>query len=195
MFIISLGGLSESGKSSVGIYLEQKGFCRIKIVNIEKEIMIEKGIIKSYQTPEEMDFDILYANEEWAYATFFEKLKIRMKKKNCEFASIESIYRPGLSRYLKKILGDDYICIYFEVPLEIRVRREFERLKKNACCYSLMEVDEMTRHKDEFKKKHSADKIQYIADCIIDNSLSKEILFQKIDGLVDDIRARNSKSI
>lgn len=35
--IISLGGMSESGKSTSGIYLSKLGVIRLKIISIEKQ--------------------------------------------------------------------------------------------------------------------------------------------------------------
>lgn len=41
--IFAIGGLSESGKSSVGRYLDSKGIVRLKFVAFYKEIMEEEN--------------------------------------------------------------------------------------------------------------------------------------------------------
>ena len=101
MILFSLGGLSESGKSSVGIYLESLGFLRIKIKTIEKEMMLESGLIESESdATNENLYNLLYKNQNLAIQTFINKLEKKIGPN--KYATIESIYRPKLHVFFKR---------------------------------------------------------------------------------------------
>ena len=186
MLIVALGGLSESGKSSVGLYLQQNGFERVKIVSIEREMMVERGIIKPHDILKERHFDILYKNMLEACEDFWKKLKVRMDKVNSQYATIESIYRPELSSFLKQKLKERYLFLYFEAPFSSRVAREYQRLLKEQSCENidLETVTEQVRKKDGFKIKHQANQIKQIADYIIYNTGTEEALYKKVDAII-----------
>lgn len=187
MFIISLGGLSESGKSTAAIYLQSKGFCRIKIIDIENEIMIERGIIKKNEIAKEHHFDVLYENSENTFNEFIFKLRAKLDCSKASYATIESIYRPELSVFLKNILPNKYLCIYLEVPLKTRIEREYNRLIKDGSDkVKYCHVEKIVKEKDEFKVKHNAHRIKEIADYIVNNSHSLDSLLQKVDVILKE---------
>ena len=168
--MFSLGGLSECGKSAAGIYFDSIGIKRMKIIAIEKEMMIERN----YQFtghPSEQDFTNLYAKDtEQVFKEFLYRLIGKMQEENIHYASIESLYRSELGVYLKKELGPKMMNIYIEAPLEVRAQREYQKQTiDNGKDFTFDEIVEQTKNKDQFKIKHGALKVKDIADIIVNN--------------------------
>ncbi|KJY56753.1 hypothetical protein [Lactobacillus melliventris] len=168
--MFSLGGLSECGKSAAGIYFDSIGIKRMKIIAIEKEMMIERN----YQFtghPSEQDFTNLYAKDtEQVFKEFLYRLIGKMQEENIHYASIESLYRSELGVYLKKELGPKMMNIYIEAPLEVRSQREYQKQTiDNGKDFTFDEIVERTKNKDQFKIKHGALKVKDIADIIVNN--------------------------
>lgn len=168
--MFSLGGLSECGKSAAGLYFDSIGIKRMKIIAIEKEMMLERN----YQFtghPTENDFKKLYANNpEQIFREFLYRLIGKMQEAGTHYASIESLYRSELGAYLKKELGAKMLNIYIEAPLEVRAKREFKKQTiDNGKNYTFDEIVERTKKKDQFKIKHGALRVKEIADIIVNN--------------------------
>ena len=168
--LFSLGGLSESGKSAAGIYFDSIGIKRMKIIAVEKEMMIERN----YQFtghPSEQDFTNLYAKDtEKVFKEFLYRLIGKMQDENIHYASIESLYRSELGVYLKKELGSKMMNIYIEAPLEVRSQREYKKQTiDNGKNFTFEQIIERTKKKDQFKIKHGALKVKDIADIIVNN--------------------------
>lgn len=168
--MFSLGGLSECGKSAAGLYFDSIGIKRMKIIAIEKEMMLERN----YQFtghPTENDFKKLYANNpEQIFREFLYRLIGKMQEAGTHYASIESLYRSELGAYLKKELGAKMLNIYIEAPLEVRAKREFKKQTiDNGENYIFDEIVERTKKKDQFKIKHGALRVKEIADIIVNN--------------------------
>ena len=168
--MFSLGGLSECGKSAAGLYFDSIGIKRMKIIAIEKEMMLERNYQFSGH-PSENDFKKLYANNpEQIFREFLYRLIGKMQEAGTHYASIESLYRSELGAYLKKELGEKMLNIYIEAPLEVRAKREFKKQTiDNGENYTFDEIVERTKKKDQFKIKHGALRVKEIADIIVNN--------------------------
>lgn len=168
--MFSLGGLSECGKSAAGLYFDSIGIKRMKIIAIEKEMMLERNYQFSGH-PTENDFKKLYANNpEQIFREFLYRLIGKMQEAGTHYASIESLYRSELGAYLKKELGAKMLNIYIEAPLEVRAKREFKKQTiDNGENYTFDEIVERTKKKDQFKIKHGALRVKEIADIIVNN--------------------------
>lgn len=168
--MFSLGGLSECGKSAAGLYFDSIGIKRMKIIAIEKEMMLERNYQFSGH-PTENDFKKLYANNpEQIFREFLYRLIGKMQEAGTHYASIESLYRSELGAYLKKELGAKMLNIYIEAPLEVRAKREFKKQTiDNGENYTFDEIVERTKKKDQFKIKHRALRVKEIADIIVNN--------------------------
>lgn len=168
--MFSLGGLSECGKSAAGLYFDSIGIKRMKIIAIEKEMMLERNYQFSGH-PTENDFKKLYANNpEQIFREFLYRLIGKMQEAGTHYASIESLYRSELGTYLKKELGAKMLNIYIEAPLEVRAKREFKKQTiDNGKNYTFDEIVERTKKKDQFKIKHGALRVKEIADIIVNN--------------------------
>lgn len=168
--MFSLGGLSECGKSAAGLYFDSIGIKRMKIIAIEKKMMLERNYQFSGH-PTENDFKKLYANNpEQIFREFLYRLIGKMQEAGTHYASIESLYRSELGTYLKKELGAKMLNIYIEAPLEVRAKREFKKQTiDNGKNYTFDEIVERTKKKDQFKIKHGALRVKEIADIIVNN--------------------------
>ena len=168
--MFSLGGLSECGKSAAGFYFDSIGIKRMKIIAIEKEMMLERNYQFSGH-PTENDFKKLYANNpEQIFREFLYRLIGKMQEAGTHYASIESLYRSELGAYLKKELGAKMLNIYIEAPLGVRAKREFKKQTiDNGENYTFDEIVERTKKKDQFKIKHGALRVKEIADIIVNN--------------------------
>lgn len=188
--MFSLGGLSECGKTSAGLRLAELGVRRSKIIQIEREMMIEREYDLSDGMKDE-HFVMLYAKEtEKVFREFLFRLIEKMKADETQFASIESLYRAELGSFLKAELGERMANIYIDVPVEVRAYREMLKVNSKAekeCKpqISLEEMIEKVRKKDLFKISHDALKVKDIADYIVDNSsgVTKEQFLSKIDEI------------
>lgn len=168
--IITLGGLSESGKSTAGYYLQTLGVMRQKIIEIEKEMMIDRGYDLSNGLKDEFFINLYSNNLNDVFDEFLWRLSIKMKKKKIGYVSLESLYRPEFAVYLKKRFGNRAINIYIECSFENRVLREFKKIKSQNIDISIDELKNLVFEKDKFKVNHNAAKVKDIADIIIDNN-------------------------
>ncbi|MBP2057513.1 cytidylate kinase [Lactobacillus colini] len=165
--LFSLGGLSESGKSAAGLYFDSIGIKRMKIIQVESDMMRERGI-EFEDRPKEAEFQKLYSEDhEQLFREFLYRLIAKMKQENVQYASIESLYRAELGAYLKRILADRMINIYIDAPLELRAKRE--SIKQKDLNLSLAEMIARTKKKDQFKIEHGALEVRDIADIIVNN--------------------------
>lgn len=198
--MFSLGGLSECGKTSAGLRLAELGVRRSKIIQIEREMMLERGYDLSDGMKDE-HFVLLYATEtEEVFREFLFRLIEKMKADGTQFASIESLYRAELGSFLKAELGERMANIYIDAPVEVRAYREM--LKVNAKAeqegkppVTLEEMIEKVSKKDIFKTSHNAQKVKDIADYVVDNSdsVTKEQFMSKIDEIAFAIGVKRSE--
>ncbi|GGV18471.1 (d)CMP kinase [Lactobacillus acetotolerans] len=168
--MFSLGGLSECGKSAAGLYLNSIGIKRMKIIQIEKEMMRARNYDFTGH-PSEEDFVKLYSgDQEKVFREFLYRLIQKMEEAGTYYASIESLYRAELGAYLKKELGPRMMNIYIEAPIEVRAKREFKKQTvDNGKDYTFAEIVARTKKKDQFKIDKGAKKVKNIADIIINN--------------------------
>ena len=191
--IITLGGLSECGKSHAGKYLESIGVKRQKIIEIEREMMSNRHFDLSNGMVDEL-FQKLYSlNIESVFEEFLSILLRDMLKDNSAYVSLESLYRPELGIFLKRKLGNKAINIYIESPLEVRILREHKRLIDLGECISIEDVRSILLKKDDFKIKHRANEIKHIADYIIDNS--NDISVIEFEKQIYDVYKNLQKSV
>lgn len=182
MKIIALGGLSESGKSYSGKYLEnQYSIPRIKIVNY-----IEK--YRKQYFNEEINLEdfhrYLYDNPNKLTEFFLDKFiyELNQNYSDYPFIVIESLRDPFLGEYLKKVLKNDFIIIYLETSLEKRVLRESLKTGLNSSKVNLMVYE-----KDITKVEQGALKYKQLADYIIENNYSVDKLNLTLNNIVSNL--------
>jgi len=188
--ILLVGGLSESGKSTIGIFLEKYGFKRLKIIEIEKEMMkrrnfdIEKGLSDSH-------FEKLYSGKlEDIFDEFLDILNDKFIRYKYQFCVLESLYRVELGIHLKKRLGDKVKIIYVDADFKKRILREHIKLNKTNNEILLEEVEKQVLLKDKFKMAHGAHNVREFADLIITNNSSLEEFKSKILNISNSMRKK-----
>ena len=192
--IFSLGGLSECGKSSAGNHFEKLGILKMKIIHIEKEMMVDRGFDLSNGMKDE-HFIMLYAeNQELVFEEFLFRLIIKMHEMRKKYCSIESLYRAPLGKFLKKALGNRMVNIYIDAPVEVRATREMVKIndKKNELELPNLTLDEViniVNEKDLFKVRHKATDVKEISDYIIynDESLTYENFLKTIENIAKSL--------
>jgi len=143
---IALGGLSESGKSSLGeILSKQYGFYRLKLRYFE-DILIRTG-----QT--------VNANNMGFEFTSFLHCHPHITQ-----VSIESMHDPILPAYLKLLLADRFTIVFLTAPEELRISRT-----ANGAKMSIEKATTQVRQKDEIKRSRGAHQVEAIADLVFSN--------------------------
>lgn len=183
--IISLGGLSDCGKSSAGIFFESLGIKRLKIVTFEEIIMKNRGFDTTKGLKDEY-FEYLYLNEnkESTLKEFLELISKYMIENNIAIASLESMYRPEMVNYLKGNLRDQYISIFIEAPLEKRLEREWNKRNRDV---DFNELTTLTIERDLFKNILGASEVKWISDYVIDNSGSESLLHHNLEKAIESL--------
>ena len=200
--IFTLGGLSECGKTSAGVYLEELPYNikRYKIIHFEKDMMEARGYDLSNGMHDNHFID-LYAepHRDEAFKEFIIRLVAQMKKDNVKRASIESLYRAPFGLFLKGELGIKCANIYISVPIELRAKRQWEKnCSKGQISVTLEETLAKVEKKDIFKNKHRASECNESADYVVDNGydVSREMYLNSIKKIaVDTINSSLGENI
>jgi hypothetical protein len=146
----ALGGLSESGKSTVGSLLANSyGIRRLKIGYLLANAATRLGL------PEPSVYDLtpqLLAEE-----LVVELDQYALRHRDQRRYSIESIHRAAMTRELKKIMGAKLVITYIEAPFPLRL------IRSGTSPESIAE-------KDQTKLTRGAAEVSTFADELVDNS-------------------------
>ncbi|WP_036464098.1 AAA family ATPase [Mycoplasmopsis sturni] len=176
--IIFLAGMSESGKSTVGMFLEKElNYKRIKIIQIEKVLLENLGFPISEKTSKEEFNDLLIYlhSQKDTYSNFLKIIYALSKSKNIV---LESLYRSDLFIQIQKLHPKTF-CLYLEADKEKRIAREFNKIKKNQQI-SFEEMQKTFEQKENFKQKHNAHLVKDVATHIVNNNDNLNNLLAKI---------------
>lgn len=170
--LVGLGGLSESGKSSFGLYLQNKrGFYRVKIDKVIQAV----GQSFAEQLPSGLD--IYSVSDELLATLFLERLNEYAHDKS-NYVVIESLRNPGATRFIKKVMGTKFKIVYVSTPLDIRILRNIRDV-------GTVEISkEEVARKDKIKMKKGAHTIEGFSDFILDNTGTFEEGYKKLDGFL-----------
>ncbi|TYU88627.1 hypothetical protein FZX01_03705 [Listeria monocytogenes] len=180
MKIIGFAGLSESGKSYSGKYLEKKfNIPRVKLVKIIDELRIK-------YMKDEVDLEqfhkFLYNPNNLFTQFFLDKLMLELETRyqGSPLIVVESLRNPFLGEHFKAKLGNDFIIVYFEAAFLTRVSREADKLNKEST-----DIINSTYKKDQEKIIHGALKYEKLCDYYYNNDSSLERLNAFLDKLVE----------
>ncbi|HEX3779754.1 MAG TPA: hypothetical protein VHX38_08790 [Pseudonocardiaceae bacterium] len=143
-----LGGMSESGKTTVGELLrDEHGVTRLKIGYLLGVAALRAGIADPYAA---------WSEREQAERLSEEILRFAETTK-ASTISVESAHRFEATEHLKRVWGDRCQVIYIDASAAVRARRAAE-------------PEAQLRGRDATKHQRGADRIAGIADHVIDNS-------------------------
>lgn len=160
--VIALGGMSESGKSTAGHYLQARhGYARLKISYLLDQAAVRHGVTDPYELePTSMTELLVDGLESYCAAHHFQRR-----------VSIESLHRLEVSRELGKFLGDRLTTVYLEAKPVTRAARGVAGAAD-------------VRERDAVKRSRGAEQIRTVADVVIDNNHPVLALYHSLDVLV-----------
>ncbi|GIH73034.1 hypothetical protein Mth01_52870 [Sphaerimonospora thailandensis] len=159
---VALGGMSESGKSTAGEYLQHEhGFARLKIGYLLDCAAARHRIADVYVLPPVELAELLVLElDQYAAAHHYQP-----------HLSIESLHRADLTQELGKLLGPALTVAYLDTSAEVRCRRGTQGPDDVA-------------ERDTIKRDRGADRVLSIADVVIGNDRSRTELFHALDLIV-----------
>ncbi|KAJ7484367.1 hypothetical protein FB451DRAFT_82712 [Mycena latifolia] len=174
--VVALGGLSESGKSSMGSIVDTKfgeAGRREKFAYLFDNASKQLGM-NIYTLPEKVQAHVLIQQiEDYSKAHFWVSI-----------LSLESLHRNGSIHEAKRILGPLLQIVYIDVSEAERTRRQIARVGSALAAAKIQEL----KDKDVVKRARGAELVKAIADFVLDNNgsflTSTEALIASIKGLV-----------
>jgi nucleoside-diphosphate kinase len=176
--VFVIGGMSESGKSTLGRYLDQRGIKRLKIAFFLKRAMEREGVEGEFV---EWNNQNMKERPEWVFRTFADEFIPWSTDQGIEFCCLESLYTPGLAVHLRERLGPDKVVIVY-VDMDENIRLQRQMIRQNLI--SLDEARKLMLPRDQIKKEWGVPAIADVADIIIDNSGSMENLTRIADAMI-----------
>jgi len=175
--VFLLGGMSESGKSTLGRYLDSRGIPRLKIVSFLKTVMQRECPTAEFY---EWNNKNVAERPEWVREVFTEEFLFWTHTNNIRNCCLESLYGPELGVYMREHLEGRAVVVYVDMPLEVRLQRQV--IRENL--FSLEEAKKILLPRDEVKKRWKVPEIEKVADVVIDNTGSLGELHQKADEMI-----------
>ncbi len=176
--VFVIGGMSESGKSTLGRYLDQRGIKRLKITFFLKRAMEREGATGDFV---EWNNQNMKERPKWVFRTFADELIPWTTDQGIEFCCLESLYTPGLAVHLRERLGPDKVVIVY-VDMDENIRLQRQMIRQNLA--SLDEARQLMLPRDQIKREWGVPAIADVADVIIDNSGSVENLTRIADAMI-----------
>ena len=175
-----IGGLSESGKSSTGKYLDSLGIKRMKFITFLQRIQSCMGDTGDFQEwNERMDRE----KPEWLAQKFLKEFKREIAYSRIRYYALESLYNADFGLAIKKGFPPDCVIIIFiDVPFKTRIFRQMKR----EHLLSYQQAEKLLFSRDDRKKRWGADQVMFSADIVLDNSGSEDDLRNKIDIMLCD---------
>lgn len=176
--VFVIGGMSESGKSTLGRYLDQRNIKRMKITFFLQRVMEREGAKGDFV---EWNNKNVKERPEWVFRTFADEFIPWTTDQGIEFCCLESLYNSGLGVHLRKRLGPEKVVIcYVDMDEDIRLQRQM--IRQNLT--SLEEAQKLMLPRDQIKREWGVPAIANVADVIIDNSGSMENLTRIADAMI-----------
>lgn len=181
-FILGIGGLSESGKSSTGRILMNK----FNIPNF-KYNYINDVVKKTYGLDKK---DNLFNNsvDIIGILVIDEIINLLNRMYYWSMVSFESLHDYGLTKKMKELLPNNFMILFLKTDKKIRIVRNAIDFSNNLLL-SETEIDK----KDFIKKNRGAEEIEKLSDYVINNNSNVEELEKKLYNILNKIERRNRK--
>lgn len=182
--VIGVTGHPASGKDAVAEYLEEKGFAHLSGGNILRGIMKEQGLPVDRTSVREFVKEMrAKEGNHFPYKEIADKVE-----RDTVVSGLRNI--AEYSVFKEKFL-DEFMCIAVDCPIEVRYERASSRgrIGDDVTFERFKEEEEHERLADS--GSHEVDKVIELADAILENSGTKEELFQKIDELLAEWREKD----
>ncbi|RJO60272.1 hypothetical protein C4544_05415 [candidate division WS5 bacterium] len=176
--VFVIGGMSESGKSSLGRYLDKYGITRLKIVFFLKRAMEKMGVEGDFV---EWNAKNMRERPDWVFRTFADEFIEWTSEMGIEYCCLESLYTAGLALHLKERMGKDKVRIVY-VYMEEKIRLQRQMVRQSLT--SLDEAKQLMLPRDQLKREWGVPAIAEVADVIIDNSGSIDKLQEIADAMI-----------
>jgi len=176
--VFVIGGMSESGKSTLGRYLDQHSIKRLKITFFLKRAMERDGVEGDFV---EWNNQNIKERPDWVFRVFADEFIQWTTDQGVEFCCLESLYNPGLGVHLRERLGPDKVVIVY-VDMDENIRLQRQMIRQNLT--SLDEARKLMLPRDQIKREWGVPAIADVADVIIDNSGSMENLTRIADAMI-----------
>ena len=176
--VFLIGGMSESGKSTLGRYFDSRGIPRLKIITFLKRVMVREGATGDFVAWNERN---VKERPEWVRSTFTEEFTAAMAEQGIECCVLESLYGPELALHMKRVMGDDKVVVIY-VNMDVGVRLQRQMIREGLA--TLEEARRLLLPRDERKREWRVPEIEPIADFVIDNSGPIDELYRAADNII-----------
>lgn len=175
--VFLIGGMSESGKSTVGKYLNSKGVTRLKIVTFLRRVMEAEDVAGDFaQWNEESEKQ----RPDWLAKRFVEEFEQYCQEQQISYCCLESLYRSSFAQSIRSELPSRVVVVFVDIPQDLRVTRQMTRQNLP----SIEAAREFIIPRDQQKEEWRTPLVKDIADEIIDNSGTIEDLYHKLDAML-----------
>lgn len=157
--IVAIGGMSESGKSTAAAHLANKhGYARLKIGWLIDTAAGRHRVVEPYKVDSDQLAELcIDALERYCQAHYFVRR-----------VTIESLHRDGFAHSLRKLLGAGLTIVYLECP---------EPTRRGRGLAGPIDVAD----RDRVKRLRGAERVRDVADLVVDNGGSSQLLFGQLD--------------
>jgi dephospho-CoA kinase len=176
--VFLLSGMSESGKSTAGKYLDSKGVKRLKIVTFLKRVMEAEGISGDFA---QWNFDTENQRPDWLAQRFVEEFERYCQEQQITYCCLESLYRPTFAESMRLALPTRVVVVFVDIPQEQRIIRQMNR----QGLPSIEAAREYILPRDHKKEIWGTPLVKDMADEIIDNSGTVEDLYGRLDTMLN----------
>lgn len=184
--IIGLTGTKASGKGIIAGMLKEKGFVYCSLSDLVREEAVRRGL-NSYNVS---DLQGIGNELREKYGNGILAKRILEKIEEGKNYVIDGIRNPGEINELRKCKEHEFILIAVDAPQEIRFKRILERGRESDSkdLKGFLEMDRRDRGIDKENNGQQVDKCIEMADIKIYNGSSIEVLKNKIEKILEDLK-------
>lgn len=176
--VFLIGGMSESGKSTLGRYLDNHGIKRLKITFFLHRIMERERAQGDFY---KWVAQCAKERPEWLNREFTSEFVQWTREQGIQYCCLESLYGPDLGIFMREQLGSDrVVVVYVDIDEDARLKRQMIRQK----LASIDEAKQLMLPRDQVKREWRTPEITDVADVVIDNSGSLESFTNKAHAMI-----------